>query len=225
MRGRAAGVGDEPGDLGEQHHPRRVGHLADEDVAVADLVELVDRSDDPGGAFEDAGRRPEAGDQPFVVRLLLVEAVRVAPVDEIRERHLRRRDRADPVARVEALRRLAFQPAGGHDLPGRDRIGAADQAAKLVVAKEHDVVRLVEPAGLDELPADHQQHEPEVGVRALVDVEVVVGRQWRHPQVDGVGRQHLLPGRSGQPLEDLARGGLDVEAHRLDRASDSRSRS
>ncbi len=101
-----------------------IGHLADEDVAVADLVELVDRSDDPGGAFDDAGRRPEAGDQPLVVRLLLVEAVRVAPVDEIRERELRGRDRADPVARVEALGRLALQPAGGDELAGRDRIGA-----------------------------------------------------------------------------------------------------
>ena len=48
MRGRAARVGDEAADLGEQHDPGRVGHLADEDVAVADLVELVDRPHDAG---------------------------------------------------------------------------------------------------------------------------------------------------------------------------------
>ena len=34
------------GDLREQHDPRRVRHLADEDVAVADGVELVDRQHD-----------------------------------------------------------------------------------------------------------------------------------------------------------------------------------
>ena len=58
----AAGVGDEPGDLREQDDPGRVRHLADEDVAVADVVELVDRADDPGDALDDAGRRAEPGD-------------------------------------------------------------------------------------------------------------------------------------------------------------------
>ena len=60
MRGRPAGVGDEPGDLREEHDPGRVGHLADEDVAVADVVELVDGADDPGDALDDAGRRRRA---------------------------------------------------------------------------------------------------------------------------------------------------------------------
>ncbi len=55
-------------------------------------------------------------------------------------------------------------------------------------------------------------------VRALVDVEVVVRGERRHPQVDGVRRPHLLEGLAGQPLEDLPRRRLDVEAHRLDRA-------
>ena len=53
-------------------------------------------------------------------------------------------------------------------------------------------------------------------VGTLVDVEVVIGGQRRHPQVDGVGCSHLLQGIAGQPFEDLARGGLNVEAHRLD---------
>ena len=113
------GVGDEPGDLREEDDPGRVRHLADEDVAVADLVELVDRADDPGDALDDAGRRPEARDQPLVVRLLLVEAIRVAPVDEIREGELRRGDRADPVARVKAPGGFALEPAAGDDRPGR----------------------------------------------------------------------------------------------------------
>ena len=53
----------------------------------------------------DAGRAAEPGDDPLVVGLRLVEAVRVAPVDEVREGELRRRHRADPVARVDAARR------------------------------------------------------------------------------------------------------------------------
>ena len=53
-------------------------------------------------------------------------------------------------------------------------LGVPDEHPQLVVAQEQDVVGLVEPAGLDELPADRQQHEPDVGVGALVDVEVVV---------------------------------------------------
>src|SRR3972149_10854946 len=39
--GHAGRVGDERGDLGEEDHPRGVGHLADEDVTRLDLVELV----------------------------------------------------------------------------------------------------------------------------------------------------------------------------------------
>ena len=52
---RAAGVGDQPGDLREQDDPGRVRHLADEDVALAHLVELVDRAHDARDALEDAG--------------------------------------------------------------------------------------------------------------------------------------------------------------------------
>ena len=59
---RAAGVRDEAGDLGEQHDPGRVGHLAHEDVAVGDLVELVDGPDDPRDALDHARRPGDAGD-------------------------------------------------------------------------------------------------------------------------------------------------------------------
>ena len=153
----------------------------------------------------------------LVVRLRLVEPIGVAPVDEIREGELRRRDRADPVARVEPGGRLALGTTGRHDRPRVDRRRAPDQRPQLVVAQEHHVVGLVEPAVLDQVPADLQQHEPKVGVRALVDVEVVVGGERRHPQVDRVGRPHLLERVAGQPVEDLARRRLDVETHRLDR--------
>ena len=104
----------------------------------------------------------------------------------------------------------------GDDRSGVERIGAADQAPQLVVAQEHHVVRLVEAAGLDELPTDLDQDEANVRIRALVDVEVVVRRERRHAQVDVVGRTHLLERLAGQALEDLARGRLDVAAHRVD---------
>ena len=42
-----------------------IRHLADEDVAVADVVELVDGPHDPGDALDDAGRPADAGDQPL----------------------------------------------------------------------------------------------------------------------------------------------------------------
>ena len=218
MRGRPAGVRDESGDLGEQDDPGRVRHLADEDVAVAHLVELVDRAHDAGDALDRPGRRPEAGDDALVVGLRLVEAVRVAPVDEIREGQLGRGRRPDPVARMEALGGLALEPARRDDLARRDRRRAADEGAQLVVAEEHDVIGLVEPAGRDQLPADLDEHQPDVRVGTLVDVEVVVRGERRHPPVDGVRGAHLLERLAGQPVEDLARGGLDVEPHRLDRA-------
>ena len=86
MRCRPAGIGDQPGDLGEQDDPGGIRHLADKDVAVADIVELVDRAHDPGDTLDNAGRRPEPVDQPLVVRLGLVEAIGVAPVDEVWKR-------------------------------------------------------------------------------------------------------------------------------------------
>src|SRR5438445_6288651 len=54
MRGRPARVCHEPGDLGEEHNPRRVRHLADEDVPFLDLVELVDGPNHPSRTLENA---------------------------------------------------------------------------------------------------------------------------------------------------------------------------
>src|SRR5215831_1334178 len=58
------GVGHGPADVGhggldlaEDGSPARRGHRADEDLPVADLADLVDILQDPGGAFHDAGRR------------------------------------------------------------------------------------------------------------------------------------------------------------------------
>ena len=53
VRGQPAGIGDEAGDLGEQHDPRRVGHVADEDVAGANVVELVLAQHDARHALDD----------------------------------------------------------------------------------------------------------------------------------------------------------------------------
>ena len=50
---------------------------------------------------------------------------------------------------------------------------------------------------LDELLADLDKHHPQVGVDALVDVEMVVGRQGRHNGGDtfiNEGGQHLTVG-------------------------------
>ena len=69
MRGRAAGVGHEAGDLREQHDPGRIRHLADEDVAVTDLVELVDGAHDAGDPLDHAGDPPMPVIDPLVVRL------------------------------------------------------------------------------------------------------------------------------------------------------------
>ena len=46
-----------PRDLREQHDPGRVRHPADEDLAVAHLVELVERRHEPGDPLDDARRR------------------------------------------------------------------------------------------------------------------------------------------------------------------------
>ena len=75
VRGRPAGVGDEPGDLGEQDDPGRVGHLADQDVAVADVVEVVDRADDPRDPLDDPRRARDAADRVVVGGLLPLEAL------------------------------------------------------------------------------------------------------------------------------------------------------
>ena len=62
VRGHAAGVGDEPRDAREEHDPRRVRHAADEDLAVLDLVELVERLDDARAPLGDARRGRQADD-------------------------------------------------------------------------------------------------------------------------------------------------------------------
>src|SRR5207244_2742688 len=76
VRRRSAGVGHEPGDLREEDDPCRVRHLADEDVAVLDLAELIDREHDPGGPLQDPGRTRDPGDGRSILALLAVEAIR-----------------------------------------------------------------------------------------------------------------------------------------------------
>ena len=60
VRHRPARVGHEADDLGEEDDPGRVRHLADEDVARPDVVELVLAEDDAGDALDDARRGADA---------------------------------------------------------------------------------------------------------------------------------------------------------------------
>ena len=57
---RSADVGDRRADLLEDRRPGRVGHLADEDVALLDAADLGDRLDHPRGAFDHARAGGEA---------------------------------------------------------------------------------------------------------------------------------------------------------------------
>ena len=123
-------------------------------------------------------------------------------------------------ARLDPGCGLALGAAGRDDAAPVEGPCAADQHPQLVVAQEHHVIGDVQPPRLDQLASDRHQHQADVGVRALVDVEVVVRRQWRHAEVDLVGRAHLLERLAGQALEDLGGGGLDVAAHRRDRGGE-----
>ena len=146
-----------------------------------------------------------------------MEPLRVAPIDEVREGKLRRRHGPDPVARVDVLRGVALGAALRDERARVDGRGIPDEHPQLVVLQEQDVVRLVEPPGLDQLLPDGEQHEADVRVGALVDIEVVVRRQRRHPQVDRIGGAQLLERVAIETVEDLLRGRLDVLAHRVDR--------
>ena len=71
-------------------------------------------------------------------------------------------------------------PVGDELLHIAERRLVGDQEAHLVVVQEHDVLGVSEHARGGELATDRDQHESQAGVRALVDVEVVVGRQRVH---------------------------------------------
>ena len=118
MCGQAAGVRDQARDLGEQHDPRRIGHVADQDVAGADVVELVLAQHDPGRALDDARRAGNALELVRDLTFLAREFLREAPVDEIREVELALRRSADPRPRSELVRLLALCLALRDQRPG-----------------------------------------------------------------------------------------------------------
>jgi len=60
MRRCASRIRHQSRDLREQHHPRRVGHLADQDLAHAHLVELFERTNVPCDPLDDARRGRQA---------------------------------------------------------------------------------------------------------------------------------------------------------------------
>jgi len=79
MRRHAAGVRHEPRDLREQDDPRRVRHLADEDLALLHLVELVERGDAARDALDHPGRGAEAVHLVDLLGRCSVELLREAP--------------------------------------------------------------------------------------------------------------------------------------------------
>ena len=131
------------------------------------------------------------------------------PVGQIRDGQLGRGNGSNPVGRAQTIGRL---PLGA---PRRDEAarfylflgrGVAHEDAQFVVLEEHDVVRLVENTHLDELGADGNQDQTQVRVGSLVDVEVVVRRQWCHLQVDVVEPRYLVQGVAGQTMQQLVGG-------------------
>src|SRR3954467_8841141 len=96
VRDRAAGLRDETLDLGEEHDPGRVRHAADEDVALLDLVELLERRHVACGSLDHAGRRRQALDLARRGGLAGVEAVGEAPEAAVGELDRGLRRRAEP---------------------------------------------------------------------------------------------------------------------------------
>ncbi len=103
VRHRAAGIGDQADDLGEQGHPGRVGHLAYQDVALFYLVELVDGHDDLGNAFDHARRRRQALHLVGGHGLLDVELVGEAPQAQVRHGQLSLGRGAEPGRRPDGI--------------------------------------------------------------------------------------------------------------------------
>ena len=157
VRHGAAGLRHEPGDLREQHDPRRVRHPADEDVALLDLVELVERGHVARRPLDHAGRRGQALDLAGRRRLARVELVREAPQRVVRERQRLLGGGADPRRRPALVRLLLLVAAVGHELAGVERALVGHQQPQLVVVEEDHVLRVVERARLDELAADRDR--------------------------------------------------------------------
>ena len=185
VRDGAARLGHEPRDLGEEDDPRGVGHPAHEDVALLDLVELVERGDVARRALDHAGRRREALDLAGRRRLARVELVREAPERRCRGRRAPPRSRCRSTTAGAARRRPRARRGGPRRARGRRTPLVGHQQPQLVVVEEDDVLGVVDRARLDELAPDRERHEPEPRVRALVDVEVVVRRERVHAQRRG----------------------------------------
>ena len=217
MRGEATGVGHQTGHLGEEHDPGRIRHLADDDVALADLVELIGGENDACHSFHDARRSRHSSHLSLHGRRLSVEFVRESPVAPVRNRELRRRHGADPVGGVESVRGGALLAAPRDRGLRLELRRIAHENPELVVSKEDDVVGRVQHAHPDELVADRDQDEAQMGVRALVDIEVVVGRERRHLEVDAVDARELLARLAGQTPQEFLRGRIDIGLYRGNR--------
>ena len=227
MRRDPARVGDEPGDLREEHDPGRDSSSGRRGSRPPHLVELVERRDEPGDALGDARRRrPSPVIRSAAVGRLAVELLREAPEGVVGEVELRLGGGADPVGRPDGERGLALVP------PRRRRASArrtppgspSGRGARCSGGRSRPRGRRSRPPRRVARPIATRTSRS-ARVRPLVDEEVVVGRQRVHPQRQVEGSLQAARGprpRARRPCSSRI-GALEVVLDRLRAPPESRS--
>ena len=123
---------------------------------------------------------------------LAIELFGEAPVGQVWHRQLSRCHGADPVRRTQPIGGLTLGASLGDELARIDRGSVRHEDTQLVVLEVHHFIRPLQGSAFDKLRADRHDDEAKVSIGALVDVEVMVGRKWRHQQVDVVQAPHLF---------------------------------
>src|SRR5205807_1202122 len=100
---------------------------------------------------------------------------------------------------------------------GRKRLGVAEQPAKLVVEQKDRVLRVVEDAFFHQTAADGHQDQTEVRVGALVDIEVVIGRERRHAHAEIERAFQLLKLVAFDTVKQLSDRRLEILLYSVDR--------
>ena len=207
----APGIGNEPTDPREQDDPRRVRHRQTRISPLPHFVELVERSDETGGALDHSRRAPPARGSGLPARAAHGGTSPGSP------RGCSRGTRAGTPWRCRSTRAaerrscVRARPDGRRRVTWRRRRRASREHAELVVAQEHHVLGIIEHVGLDEASTDRDEDEPHIGVRGLVDVEVVVRRKRVHAQRELESLLEPVPALPlGNILEKLAPGRLEV---------------
>src|SRR5680860_435549 len=165
VRNHTAGVAHNSADDGEERGPRRIGHLAYQNVAVLHLVEFLRRGNDFGNAFDDTGRDAQTLDPALGLRIE-AQLLREAPQVQVWELELRLGGGADEVRRSDLLLRGAHRSPLGDDALRVEVLRIADQIAQFVVLQVDGVVGLRKCAQLHQLPTDAEQHHTRVQVGA-----------------------------------------------------------